>query len=95
MDNDDEHDVFIKLPTYKRSPYYQHFHSIIEEAVQGDAQTDGETNIYHIPRFMAYLEEQHTPYLPMLNGRFVKDFVNQITKLLTNNYVEKWFSLVS
>lgn len=80
---------------YKSSPYYKHLHSDISAAETVVWSDDRGQNTYYIDGFVRYLEMEHLAWLPMLNRTFVKDEVNPKTKLLTNNYVEKWFSLVS
>ena len=74
-----------------RSPYYKFFDDIIQLASQSDAQDKG-VNEFYIPDYLDYLLTYHLPYLPMMNGTFVQDYVDPATHLLTNNYVESWFN---
>ncbi|XP_052129764.1 uncharacterized protein LOC113218299 [Frankliniella occidentalis] len=83
---------------YASSPYYICLHAVIEEAI-ADARSgvqlgSEQQNEYFIEGFLHYLEVQHLAYAPLMNRTFVRKEVNEHSRLLTNNPVEKWFDTV-
>lgn len=91
---DEEDEKYVGKALYLKSPYYTSSKKVVDEAVEEVHDDDKGANIYYIENFLEYLLIRHLAYLPMLNRTFVTQEVNPVTLLLTNNYVEKWFSLV-